>query len=205
MERYNNSTNYNCNPIFILLFIGIFLKNLMRNRGEYDEQAKLLAKKIKKLRKYNKLTQIEMGEKCGFSSQYISNIENGSPNFKIESFIKIASVFKLELANFFDLEVARSFAFEYWKLPIQERFSIEKHALGKRIFQLSDHRGLDLLSLSVLAKIDYSDLFKYMNGEENILLTTVFKLAKGLEVELIDLFDYTGPLPDNRIFVGKTK
>jgi DNA-binding Xre family transcriptional regulator len=86
-------------------------------------------------------------------------------------------------------------------------FELELEKLGKRIQQIRKHRKLRLLDLEILSGVNDSDLSRYERGKENIEFQTIFKIAVGLEVEVKELMDYGGPLPDNENFkgIGKTK
>jgi DNA-binding Xre family transcriptional regulator len=83
------------------------------------------------------------------------------------------------------------------------RLSKEKENLGNRISQLCKHRKIDQEELGILSKIASSDISLYINGEENLVLLTLLKIAIGLEVEIVDLFNYDGEMPDNNTFKGK--
>jgi HTH-type transcriptional regulator, competence development regulator len=79
-------------------------------------------------------------------------------------------------------------------------FKKELERLGQRIKKLRKHRKLRLLDLEISTGINDSDLSRYERGKENIGYFTIFKLAKALKVEIMDLTDYDGPLPDNNGF-----
>lgn len=79
----------------------------------------------------------------------------------------------------------------------------KKKNFGKRVEELCSHRKLKQDELAILASIDAADLSRYINGETNIEFFSIAKIAEALEVRMFDLFDYEGPLPDNRGFRGK--
>lgn len=81
-----------------------------------------------------------------------------------------------------------------------DEFAKELVNLGKRIKQLRKHRGLLLLDMEILSGIQDSKISRYERGLENVEYHTIFKLAKALQVEIKDLADYKGPLPDNSNF-----
>lgn len=54
--------------------------------------------------------------------------------------------------------------------------------------------------MEVLSGIQDSKLSRIERGLENIEFHTIFRLAKTLQVKVIELFDYNGPLPDNENF-----
>jgi len=63
--------------------------------------------------------------------------------------------------------------------------------LGKRIAELRREKKLSLRELAQRCDIDYSDISKYEKGEVNIKLTTIYELARGLDVHPKELFDFT--------------
>jgi transcriptional regulator with XRE-family HTH domain len=81
-----------------------------------------------------------------------------------------------------------------------KEFQKELQLLGARIKQLRKHRKLRLLDLEMLSGINDSDISRYERGKENVEYHTLFKLATALHVEIKDITDYTGPLPDNSNF-----
>ncbi|SEA54477.1 helix-turn-helix domain-containing protein [Psychroflexus halocasei] len=61
---------------------------------------------------------------------------------------------------------------------------------GKRIKHLRKEQGLSLRKLAQRCDVDFSDINKIEKGERNMQMTTLFELAKGLEVHPRDLFDF---------------
>lgn len=84
---------------------------------------------------------------------------------------------------------------------MESTFEKELESLGKRIKQLRKHRKLRLLDLEMLSGINDSDLSRYERGKENVEFHTLYKIAKALQVEVTDLTNYNGLLPDNAGFV----
>lgn len=84
-------------------------------------------------------------------------------------------------------------------------FDNELEELGKRLRALRKARKLRLLDMEVLSGIQDSKLSRIERGLENIEFHTIFKLAKALQVKVIEVFDYTGPLPDNDSFKNPLK
>ncbi|PJX28493.1 transcriptional regulator [Psychroflexus sp. S27] len=64
--------------------------------------------------------------------------------------------------------------------------------MGKRIKYLRKEQGLSLRKLAQRCDVDFSDINKIEKGERNMQMTTLFELAKGLEVHPRDLFDFEG-------------
>lgn len=72
-----------------------------------------------------------------------------------------------------------------------------QYLLGLRIKQLRSENKLSLRQLSQKCDLDYSDIGKYEKGEVNIQLSTIYELAKGLEVHPKKLFDFDISFEEN--------
>lgn len=86
-----------------------------------------------------------------------------------------------------------------------DEFLSELKDLGKRLRNLRKHRKLRLLDMEILSGIQDSKLSRIERGLENIEFHTIFKIAKALQVKVIEVFDYNGPLPDNENFKNPLK
>jgi len=64
-----------------------------------------LGKRVKELRLHHGYSQEAFSHECGLDRTYIASLENGNRNVSIENIEKIAIVFKLTLADFFDSEL----------------------------------------------------------------------------------------------------
>ncbi len=64
-----------------------------------------------------------------------------------------------------------------------------KAILGTRIRKLRKERGLSQEALAEKADLHYTFIGEVERGEKNISLVSLEKLAKALEVTLMDLFD----------------
>ncbi|MFB6453785.1 helix-turn-helix domain-containing protein [Chitinophaga sp. Hz27] len=170
---------------------------------EYDKEMEDLGLCIKELRKHKGWTQQQLAVKVSLSREHIGHIEGAKGDIKFETLVKLATVFEIEVSALFNGQGMGHLPTSNY-LAIENRLITEKQLLGNRILQISKHRGLDIQELSILTKIDYSDTFKYLNGEKNMELRTIFKFATALEVGIKDLFNYNNSLPDNSIYVGKT-
>lgn len=62
--------------------------------------------------------------------------------------------------------------------------------LGKRIVQLRKEKGIRQVDLSFSTDIDDGSLRKIEKGKINLTAKTLAKIAKGLGVEVKDLFDF---------------
>lgn len=76
-------------------------------------------------------------------------------------------------------------------------FDKEIEKLGQRIREIRKHRKLTLLDLEVGIGIANGDLSKIERGLQKVEVLTIYRIAKGLNVEMKALYDYDGPLPDN--------
>jgi len=65
-----------------------------------------------------------------------------------------------------------------------------KEKFGSHIKKLRDDRKLPLREFATRCELDYSQISKIENGKTNIQLSTIFELAKGLDVEPRDLLDF---------------
>jgi HTH-type transcriptional regulator, competence development regulator len=87
---------------------------------------------------------------------------------------------------------------------MEVNFEKELKKLGQRIKQLRKHRKLTLLDLELLSGVADTKISRYERGHENVEYLTLFKLAKGLQVEINALTDYGGPLPENKSIIRGT-
>lgn len=62
--------------------------------------------------------------------------------------------------------------------------------LGERIIQLRNDLGLRQVDLANRAEIDDAFLRRIETGKINPTLSTIEKIAKGLDVEMKELFDF---------------
>jgi len=69
-------------------------------RIEYKTR-KILGKKIKHLRKLQRLTQEDLAETVGLSSTYIGHIEQGRKSPSLEAITRIAKVLKVKIKDLF--------------------------------------------------------------------------------------------------------
>jgi transcriptional regulator with XRE-family HTH domain len=163
-----------------------------------------LGKKILELEKSNQLTQKKLAEITGINQRIIRRLEKGETNLEFKTLLRLTIAFKTEIANLFDYKnQLEKRTIVKNQQDFTSRLSKEKQNLGNRISKLCKHRGIDQEELGILSKIASSDISLYINGEENLVLLTLLKIAIGLEVEIVDLFNYDGKMPDNNTFEGK--
>lgn len=61
----------------------------------------VIGKKLRELRKANRLTLKQVAQKAGCTESYISQLENGNANPSIATLKKIAAVFNVQIVDFF--------------------------------------------------------------------------------------------------------
>lgn len=85
-----------------------------------------------------------------------------------------------------------------------EKESIELNneliTFGNRNRKIRKHRGLTLAQMEALCGLQETKLSKIERGKINIEFQTILKIAKALQVEIKEIFDYDGELPDNKKF-----
>lgn len=73
-----------------------------RNSEETKKNLKNFGSRIQELRKKNNLTQSELAEKIGLSTNFIGMVERGERNTSVEKIFKLAKAFNISLAQFFE-------------------------------------------------------------------------------------------------------
>ena len=73
-----------------------------RNSEETKKNLKTFGSRIQELRKKNNLTQSELAEKIGLSTNFIGMIERGERNTSVDKIFKLAKAFNISLAQFFE-------------------------------------------------------------------------------------------------------
>lgn len=76
------------------------------------------------------------------------------------------------------------------KMDTMEGHDAFLRAFGETLKRLRLERDLSYRKMSQRCEIDYSDISKIGKGGVNIQLSTIFELAKALEVAPRELFDY---------------
>jgi transcriptional regulator with XRE-family HTH domain len=62
--------------------------------------------------------------------------------------------------------------------------------LGKRIVEIRDEKGIRQVDLALESELDDGSLRRIESGRTNPTVKTLTKIAKGLGVEMKDLFDF---------------
>ena len=73
-----------------------------RNSEETKKNLKTFGSRIQELRKKNNLTQSELAEKIGLSTNFIGMVERGERNTSVDKIFKLAKAFNMSLAQFFE-------------------------------------------------------------------------------------------------------
>ncbi len=73
-----------------------------RNSEEAKKNLKTFGSRIQELRKMNNLTQSELAEKIGLSTNFIGMVERGERNTSVDKIFKLAKAFNISLAQFFE-------------------------------------------------------------------------------------------------------
>lgn len=73
-----------------------------RNSEETKKNLNNFGSRIQELRKKNNLTQSELAEKIGLSTNFIGMVERGERNTSVDKIFKLAKAFNISLAQFFE-------------------------------------------------------------------------------------------------------
>ena len=65
------------------------------------DNLKIFGKRIKELRNQRNLTQSELAEKIGLSTNFIGMVERGERNTSVDKIFKLAYAFEISLSEFF--------------------------------------------------------------------------------------------------------
>lgn len=79
-----------------------FMNGYDRNSEEIKKNLKIFGSRIQELRKKNNLTQSELAEKIGLSTNFIGMVERGERNTSVDKIFKLAKAFNISLAQFFE-------------------------------------------------------------------------------------------------------
>jgi transcriptional regulator with XRE-family HTH domain len=179
----------------------------MNIEARYLKETSSFGKRIKGFRKYEDVNQKRFAVKVSLTQSQVSLIENGNSNFEFATLVKLANGLKVEIAELFNYDGSYMIKKLSRVQEINNRTDIEKKKLSKRLQELIEHRNIKQDALAVLSSIDEGDFSRFVNGEQNIEFFNLVKIAEGLKAELVDLFNYDGPLPNNKNFkrIGKNK
>ncbi|WP_188220157.1 hypothetical protein [Flavobacterium pokkalii] len=63
-------------------------------------------------------------------------------------------------------------------------------AFGQNLQKLMDKYDKDVMTVASIGKIEPKGVYRVLNGEHGASLGTIISLAKGLEIEPKELFDF---------------
>jgi transcriptional regulator with XRE-family HTH domain len=167
------------------------------------EQAHL-SERITELKKANQISQKKLAELSGLSVRLIRRIEKEEANPELKTILRLSIGLKVAVVTLFDYkdQIKRASSIRSLR-NLEKQLATEREKLGIRISKLCKHRNINQEELGVLSKIASSDISLYISGAENLVLLTLLKIAIALEIEIVDLFNYDGTMPDNKTFRGK--
>jgi transcriptional regulator with XRE-family HTH domain len=73
-----------------------------------------------------------------------------------------------------------------------------RRLIGDRIRQLRKEKGFSQEKLGYESDLHYTHIGSIERGQKNWSIDTIVKLAKGLNVEVVDLFNFPIPLADTK-------
>lgn len=73
-----------------------------RNSEDAKKNLKTFGSRIQEFRKKNNLTQSELAEKIGLSTNFIGMVERGERNTSVDKIFKLDKAFNISLAQFFE-------------------------------------------------------------------------------------------------------
>jgi HTH-type transcriptional regulator, competence development regulator len=76
-----------------------------------------------------------------------------------------------------------------------EKLTYQLMRFGQRVKEIRKHKNLGQEDLQAATGINHSKLSKIERGLINVEFNTIARLADALNVEIMDLFNYDGPLP----------
>ena len=115
-----------------------------------QQNTQRICKEVKTLRKAKRLTLRQLGERCGRTAGYLSQIENGIVAPSIDSISRIAEALGVETSWFFPASTGASdkeasiVVRSQGRRRISHSYSFDKQALGYQDFLLSADLTLDM-------------------------------------------------------------
>jgi transcriptional regulator with XRE-family HTH domain len=80
------------------------MRNSYVSRGGSMNHAKLFGRRLKVLRKANKLNQDDLAEKVGIETKYLSNIETGRRSPSFEKTVALAKALEVPMSALFSFD-----------------------------------------------------------------------------------------------------
>jgi transcriptional regulator with XRE-family HTH domain len=167
----------------------------MSVEARFVKEAEAFGKRITSMRKATSKNQEQVARSVGLTQSQWSLIERGKANFTFYSLVKIAYALEVNSSVLFDYNGEIKYRKQVQVKSIDDRFEIERYKFGSRILDLIQFRKTNQDDFAVKSEMDAGDLSHFINGEHNIELFNMVKIAEGLKVKLLDLYLYKGPLP----------
>ncbi|MBO9561197.1 MAG: helix-turn-helix transcriptional regulator [Niastella sp.] len=79
-----------------------------------------------------------------------------------------------------------------------DKLTYQLMRFGQRMKEIRKYKELTLQNLEAATGMHNSKISKIENGQVNVEFNTIARLAEALGVEIMDLFDYDGPLPKSK-------
>jgi transcriptional regulator with XRE-family HTH domain len=79
-----------------------------------------------------------------------------------------------------------------------ERYQKQMVKFGQRVRKIRKHKSITLQDLEAETNIPNGKLSKIENGLVNVEFITIARIAEGLGVEIMELFNYGAQLPGNK-------
>lgn len=98
----------------------------------------LLGNRIKQLRKSLKLTQAELADKAGLSTNFIALLEKGKRSASVDTLFRISKVLKVELKELFDFPLKKTKA----QLATDELMKLLKRKPADDIVMVKEIAGI---------------------------------------------------------------
>lgn len=70
-------------------------------KGRYSKEIIRFGERVREIRLYRKMIQLDLGEAIGMERSEISKIENGKKNVEFNTMIRLAEALEVELSDFF--------------------------------------------------------------------------------------------------------
>lgn len=70
---------------------------------------------------------------------------------------------------------------------IRKKYYLE---FGKNLQRVMDDNKKDVMTVASLGKIELKQVYRVLNGEHGASLGTIISIAKGLDIEPKELFDF---------------
>lgn len=70
-------------------------------KDRYSKEIILFGERVREIRLYRNMIQLDLGEAIGMERSEISKIENGKKNVEFNTMVRLAEALEVELSDFF--------------------------------------------------------------------------------------------------------